>query len=116
MLQALLPQPHGDVQGTRAVMAEDDGRPVRIEFLQARWDISHGDLGSARNGGDLHLPWLADIEQEGGRRLVALGGVGVNGDLRGQGIRHIDRIRVIRLFGDARLPLCSRPAEKTVVH
>ena len=92
VLEALLAEPHGDVEGAGAVMADDDGWAIVIELLEAGGDVCHGDEGGAGDGGDVDFPRLADIEQERRGGLMALGGVGVDGDLGRKSVRHGNRI------------------------
>lgn len=82
LVEALLPKPHGDVEGAGAVMAEDNQRLVGIELLVgSRGDFAHGHEDGARYGGKLHLPGLADVEQGWGMGLLERLGEGVDGDL-----------------------------------
>ncbi len=97
MLEALLAEPEGDVEGAGSVVAEDDGGAVGVELLEAGGDVAHGDVGCAGEGGDFELPGLADVEEQGRCGLAALGGVGLDGDFGWQRIRHSDRIRGMRL-------------------
>ena len=97
VIEALLAEPHGDVEGAGAVVAEDDGGAIGVELLEAGGDIAHGDVGGAGDGGDLELPGFTDVEQQRGTRLMALGGVGVHGDLGRKGVGHAVRIAGARL-------------------
>lgn len=97
MLEALLAEPHGDVERACAVVAKDDGRTFGVKLYEAGRDIAHGDRGGAGDAGNLDLPGFPDVNQEGSRGLVALGGVGIDGDLRRKSIRHGVRIPGARL-------------------
>ncbi len=90
MIEALLPEPHGDVEGASAVVAEDDDGLVGVELLVgAGGDVAHGHEGGAGDGGGLSLPGLADVEQK--RRIGVFEALSecVDGDFRGE---HENRI------------------------
>lgn len=97
LLEALLAEPHGDVQGTGSVMADNDDGPIGVELrVSARGDVAHGHKGGARNGGGLCLPRLAHIEQKGRVGLLEQMGQGVDGDLWR---KHLDRITNLPVKG-----------------
>jgi hypothetical protein len=90
VFEALLPEPHGDVEGARAVVAEDDDGLVGVELLVgAGGDVAHGHEGGAGDGGGLSLPGLADVEQKRRIGVFEALGEGVDGDFRGE---HENRI------------------------
>ena len=116
VIEALLAEPHGYVEGAGSVVAEDDGGAVGVELLEMGGDVAHGDVGGAGYGGDLELPGFADVEQQGRGRLVALGGVGVDRDLGRKGVGHAVRIPGAGLEISGRGGGCSPPGGETVVH
>jgi len=90
VLEALLAEPEGDVEGAGAVVAEDDDGLVGVELLVgAGGQVAHGDEGGAGDAGGLRLPWLADVEKERRMGGLELLGDGVDGDLWG---KHGERI------------------------
>ena len=76
------------------MVTEDDGGAVWTEFVKAGGDVPHRDLRRSGDCGDLYLPGLPNVEQEGGAWLVTLRGVRINRDLGWKGVRHNSRIRV----------------------
>ena len=67
VVEALATQPHGDGKGTRAVVTDDDGRLIGVEFgVGAGGDLAHGNADGAGDACGFNLPGLADIEQDGG--------------------------------------------------
>jgi hypothetical protein len=81
LLEALIAEPHGDREGARAVMAEDDDGGVRVELgVGAGRYFAHGHeerIGEARG---LVLPGLSDVEEERGLGLLAQLGKCLCGD------------------------------------
>ena len=62
MLEALVAEPHGDVQGASAVVAEDDDGCVGVEFVVSPGgDFAHGHEEGVGKVGGLILPRLPDI-------------------------------------------------------
>jgi hypothetical protein len=62
VLEALVEQPHGYVEGARAVMAEDDDGSVGVELgVGARGDFAHGHEKRIGKVGGLVLPGFAYI-------------------------------------------------------
>lgn len=83
VLEALVAQPHGDVEGAGAVVAEDNDWGVRIEFgVGAGWHVPHGDQMGVGEVGGLVFPGLANVEQERRIGLLAALGEGFGGDFR----------------------------------
>lgn len=73
VLEPLVSKPHGDREGTGAVVAENDDRLVRVKLLMgSRGYLAHGHEQGAREGGGVELPRLADIQEEGRVRLLTL--------------------------------------------
>ena len=73
MVEALVAEPHGDVEGAGAVVAHDDDGLVGVEFgVGAGGDVAHGHEEGVGEAGGLVLPGLADVEQEGGVGLLTL--------------------------------------------
>jgi hypothetical protein len=65
LLEALLAEPNGDVEGACAVVAEHDDGLVWIEFLVgAGGDVAHGHQQGIFDVGGAELPWLADVEED----------------------------------------------------
>ena len=63
------------------MMAHDDDGGVGIEFaVGAGGDFAHGHEEPIGDAGGLELPGFADVQQEGGVRLLALLGKGCGGD------------------------------------
>ena len=97
MVEALLAEPHGDVEGASAVVAEDDDGLVGVEFLVcAGGHISHGHEDGSEDGGGLGFPRFADIEQEGRGGGFELAGESVDGDFR---LKHKNRITKLSMKG-----------------
>ena len=72
LVEALLAQPHGDVEGAGSVVAEDDDVGVGVELLVgAGGDVAHGHEDGVGEVGGLELPGLADVEEDGGIGLGA---------------------------------------------
>ena len=66
-VEALVAEPHGDGEGALAVMAEDDDVGVGVEFgVGAGGDFAHGHQQGVGQAGGLELPWLADVQEDGG--------------------------------------------------
>ena len=64
---ALFPQPVHHVQAAHSVVTEDDQcgfAGLRLELLQARRDVPHGDQRGAFNPRDRALLWLANVDQQ----------------------------------------------------
>ena len=62
VVETLVAQPQGDRERTRAVVAHDDDRLVRIELgVGAGGNLAHGDEGGSGDGGTLVLPGLAHV-------------------------------------------------------
>lgn len=62
VLETLLAQPHGDVEGAGAVVADDDDGLVGIEFVvDARGDLAHGDEDGVGDTGGLVFPGFAYV-------------------------------------------------------
>jgi hypothetical protein len=81
LLEALVAEPHGDAEGAGSVMAEDDDGGVGVELgVGAGGDFAHGHEQRVGEAGGLELPGLADVEEEGGLRLLALLGECLDGD------------------------------------
>ena len=79
VLETLLTEPHGDVERTGPVVAEDDDRLIGVEFLVgAGGDVPHRHGEGTGDGGGLELPGLADVEQKGWMGLLACGNEGVD--------------------------------------
>jgi len=63
VLEALVAEPHGDVQGAGSVVAEDDDGLIGVKFLvSARRDLTHGHQERVGKAGGIELPWLANVE------------------------------------------------------
>ena len=74
-VKALLAEPHGDVERTGAVVAENDDGFVRIKLVvSAAGDFSHGDEGAVLQVSGVELPGFADVEQA--RRIGLLAKLG----------------------------------------
>ena len=98
VLKSLLPEPHGDVQRTGAVMADNDDCLIRVELLvSAGRDFAHGHEASAREGGSGGLPGFTNIEQKGRVLLSQLLGQGIDRDLGRDG--HALRVTRVGEFG-----------------
>jgi hypothetical protein len=81
LFEALVSEPHGDREGARAVVAQDDDGGVGVELgVGAGGDFSHGHEERVGEAGGLVLPGLADVQEERGLRLLALLGKGLDGD------------------------------------
>ena len=80
VFEALLAQPHGDIERAHAVVAENDSGLVGVEFLEARGDIAHGDMRRSGDSGDLELPGFADVKEQGRGWLPASGGEAIDRD------------------------------------
>jgi hypothetical protein len=81
LLETLVAEPHGDREGARAVVAEDDDRGVGIKLsVSAGGDFAHGHEERVGEGGGLVLPGLADVEEERGLGLPAQLGKCLGGD------------------------------------
>jgi hypothetical protein len=75
LLEALVAEPHGDREGARAVMAEDDNGGVGVELgVGSGGYFAHGHEERIGETGGLVLPGLADVEEE--RRLGLLAQLG----------------------------------------
>jgi hypothetical protein len=73
VLKPLVSKPHGDREGTGAVMTEDDDRLVWIELLmRARGYFTHGHEQRVGEGGGVEFPRLTDVQEEGRVRLLTL--------------------------------------------
>ena len=82
-LEALLAEPHGDVQRAGSVVADDDDRFVGIQFgVGAGGDVAHGHQQGVLDAGRVELPLLANVYEDGGVGLAAEGGEGLGRDLR----------------------------------
>jgi hypothetical protein len=97
VVEALVAQPHGNGEGSRAMVAEDYDMRVGVEFgVGARGDFAHGYEQGIRQAGGLKLPGLADVEQDWGfgrgtsRLSGAKSGEGLGSDL---GIGQVERRR-----------------------
>lgn len=103
VFEALLTQPHRDIERTGAVVADDDDGGVGVELLVgATGDVAHrheGGAGKGRGGG---FPRFADVEDEGLSGLLEFGGEAVDGDLGRK--RHRDSIPATR---PATLPMAD---------
>ena len=92
VLEALLAEPHGDIERACAMVAENDGGLGGVEFLEARWDIAHGNVSRAGDGGDLELPSFADVKEQGWGWLAAGGGEAIDRDFGWKCVGHEPRI------------------------
>jgi len=73
VFEALVAEPHGDVEGASPVMAEDDNGLVGVEFLMgARGYFAHRHQEGVRQAGGIELPWFADVKEERSVRLTTL--------------------------------------------
>jgi hypothetical protein len=54
----------GHAQAAHAVMADHHQFLLRVEFPEARRDLTHGDVARTGQGADVELPTLAHIEQD----------------------------------------------------
>ena len=73
MAKTLIPEPHGYGEGTDAVVAQDDDRLVGVQLLvRAEWYVCHGHQDGAGKAGEVGLPGLANVEQQGGVWTLAL--------------------------------------------
>ena len=82
MVETLVAEPHGDAEGARAVVAEDDDGGVGVELLVGTGgDFAHGHEKGIGEAGGLVLPGFADVEEKSGVGLLALLGEGTDGDL-----------------------------------
>ena len=82
MLEALVAEPHGDRQGARAVVAENDDGNVGVEFsVGAGGDFAHGDEERVGEAGGLVLPGFADVQEDWRLGLLALLGKCLDGYL-----------------------------------
>ncbi len=62
VLEALVAEPHGDGEGARAVVAEDDDGLVGVELgVGAGGDLAHGDENGAGDGGGFRFPGFANV-------------------------------------------------------
>ncbi len=62
VLEALVAEPHGDVEGAGTVVAEDDYLLIWVEFgVGAGGDLSHGHEERVGKGGGLVLPGLSYV-------------------------------------------------------
>ncbi len=61
---------------------------VGVELLEAGGDVGHGNGGCAWEGGDLDLPGLAHVEQQGRLGMMSQSGVGFGQDLRCKAVWH----------------------------
>ena len=62
VLEALVAEPHGDAEGARAVVAEDDNLLIWIEFrVGSGGDLAHGHEERVREAGGLVLPGLPHV-------------------------------------------------------
>jgi hypothetical protein len=83
VFKALVAQPHGDAEGTGAVVAHDDDGLIGIEFLVGSGgDLAHGHQEGILEVGRVEFPGFTDIEKERGIGLEALFEEGLGSDFR----------------------------------
>ena len=85
VVEALLAQPHGDVEGASAVVAHDDDGLVGVEFVVGTGgDLAHGHEEGVGKVGGVELPFLADVEKDRGLGLLTKLGEVLGGDFGGK--------------------------------
>jgi len=93
MVKTLISKPHCDGEGTGAVVADDDDFLVGVELLVGPGGyVAHGHKDGAGQAGESGFPWLANVEQQGSVRTVALEGKNLRGDF---GFKHDVRISCV---------------------
>ena len=66
VVEALLAEPHGDIEGAGAVVAQDDDGLVGVELGEgAAGDIAHGHEEGVGEVGGVVFPLFADVEEQG---------------------------------------------------
>jgi hypothetical protein len=86
VLKPLVSKPHGDREGTGAMVTEDDDGLVWIELLmRARGYLTHGHEQRIGEGSGVEFPRLADVQEEGRVRLLTLLGKNLCRDF---GLKH----------------------------
>jgi len=53
----------GNALAADAMMADNHYWLVTIKFINAIWNLAHGDMNNVIHGTGLHFPWLAYIQQ-----------------------------------------------------
>jgi hypothetical protein len=93
VVKTLITEPHGDGEGTDAVVAKDDDLLFGVQLLMSPGGyVAHGHKDGAGQAGESGFPWLANVEQQGSVRTVALEGKNLRGDF---GFKHDVRISCV---------------------
>jgi hypothetical protein len=102
VLEALLAEPHSHGKRTCSVVTENDNRLIGIELLmRTRGNVAHRHEDRIRKVCGVKLPWLSNVQQEGGIGLFALQCEGFDRDLRRK--HEVKDIVPVR-----QMPICNR--------
>jgi hypothetical protein len=83
VLEALFAEPHSHRKRTCSVVTENDNRLIGIELLmRTRGYVAHWHEDRLRKVCGVKLPWLSNVQQEGGIGLFTLQREGFDRDLR----------------------------------
>jgi hypothetical protein len=90
VVKTLITEPHGDGEGTDAVVAKDDDLLFGVQLLMRPGGyVAHGHKDGVGKAGEGGLPWFANVEEQGSFRTLTLNGKNL---CRNFGFKHEVRI------------------------